>query len=191
MPNQPTPISPEELWQSQPKEEMNMTLATIRSTALKFQNKIRRRNIREYIGIVVGTVMYCGFTWFMPGLLTKIGALLTLVGMYFSVYQIYRYGSSQEVPVDSSAGDCLAFHRRELARQRDMLRRVGPWHIGPIMPGFVLFFVGVWVTNVNDMKGAIGMSISGVLAIAVFGFVYWLNERAANKLQQQIDALGE
>lgn len=191
MPNKPTPLSPEELWQSQPEEEMNVTLATIRSKSLKFQTRIRRRNIREYIGLIVGTVMYCGFLWFMPGLLTKIGAVLTLAGMYFSVYQIHRDGSSQEVPVDSSAGDCLEFHRRELTRQRDMLRRVGPWHIGPVMPGFVLFFAGVWVSNVHNTRSAIVMAVSGALAVAVFGFVYWLNVRAANKLQQELDGLGE
>jgi len=188
MPNKPTPA---ELWQSQPEEELNMTLATIRSTALKFQNRIRRRNIREYAGMVLGTVMYCTFMWFMPGLLLKIGAALTLAGMYYSVYQIHRDGSSREVPVDSAAGDCLEFHRRELTRQRDMLRRVGPWHIGPVMPGFVLFFAGVWMNSVDDTKSAIVMAISGILAVAVFGFVYWLNVRAANKLQQQIEALGD
>lgn len=191
MPNKPTPISPEELWQSQPEEEMNMTLATIRSTSLRFQNKIRRRNIREYVGLVVGVLMYGAFIWFMPGPLTKIGAVLTLVGMFFSVYQIYRDGSSQEVPVDSSAGDCLEFHRRELVRQRDMLRRVGPRQIGPVIPGFVLFFAGVWVSNVHNTRSAIVMAISGALAVAVFGAVYWLNVRGANKLQQELDALGE
>ena len=191
MPKKPTPVSPEELWQSQPEEEMNMTLATIRSKSLKFQTRIRRRNIREYVGLVAGTVMYCGFLWFLPDLLTKVGAVLTLAGMYFSVYQIHRDGSSQEVPVDSSAGDCLEFHRRELTRQRDMLRRVGPWQIGPVMPGFVLFYAGVWVSNVHNTRSAVVMAVSGALAVAVFAGVYWLNVRGANKLQQELDALGE
>ena len=191
MPDKPTPISPQELWQSQPEEDMNMTLATIRSTALKFQNRIRRRNIREYVGIVIGTIMYCGFILYVPGILTKLGAVLILAAMYFSVYQLHRDGSSEEVPVDASAGDCLAFHRRELIRQRDMLRRVGPWHIGPVMPGFLLFFAGTWVSSVHDTRAAVTMTICFVLAVSVFAFVYWLNVRAANKLQQQIEALGE
>jgi hypothetical protein len=191
MPDKPTPVNPQDLWQSQPEEEMNMTLATIRSKSLKFQAKIRRRNVREYLGLVVGTVMYGAFIWFLPGLLTKAGAVLTLAGMYFSVYQIFRDGSSQEVPVDSSAGDCLQFHRRELIRQRDMLRRVGPWQIGPVMPGFVLFFAGVWVSNVHNTRSAVVMALSGALAVSVFGFVYWLNVRGAKKMQQELDALGE
>lgn len=191
MPNKPTPPNPKELWQSQTEEETDMTLVDIRSRALKFQNKIRRRNMCEYVGIVIGTVMYCAFLWFLPGLLTKVGAVVTLAGMYFSVYQIYRDGSAREVPVDSPAGDCLEFHRRELIRQRDMLRRVGPLQIGPVLPGIVLFFAGVWMHNVQGRGDAIVMAISGVLAAGVFGFVYWLNVRAANKLDEEIQALGE
>jgi hypothetical protein len=191
MPDKPTPVNPQDLWQSQPEEEMNVTLATIRSKALKFQTKIRRRNIREYVGLAIGTVLYGAFVWFLPGLLTKVGAVLTLAGMCFSVYRIYRDGSSQEVPVDSSARDCLEFHRRQLVRQRDMLRRVGPRQIGPVMPGFVLFYAGVWDSSVRDTKSAIVMAITGILAASVFGFVYWCNVRAANKMQQELDALGE
>jgi len=191
VPNKLTPTSPEELWLNQPEEETNMTLKEIRSKALKFQTKIRRRNLIEYIGIVVGTAMYCGFMWYLPGVLVKLGAALTLAGMYFSVYQIRRDGSAREVPVDSSPTECLEFHRRELTRQRDMLRRVGPWHIGPALPGLALFFVGVWIENVDGLEESLIVGASGVLAAAVLSFVYWLNVRAANKLDQELESWGE
>lgn len=191
MPNKPTPNSPEELWQNQTEEETNMTLKDIRSKALRFQTKIRRRNLREYIGIVVGTVIYCGFMWYPSGPLFKLGAALTLAGMYFSVYQIRRDGSAREVPVDSPPRECLEFHRRELTRQRDMLRRVGPWHIGPMAPGLALLFVGSWIGNVRDLKDSLIVAASGVFAVAVLSFVYWLNVRAANKLEQELETLGQ
>ncbi len=191
MPNKLTPNSLEELWQNQTEEETNVTLKHIRSKALEFQTKIRRRNMVEYIGIVGGTVLYCGFMWYLPGLLVKLGAALTLAGMYFSVYQIRRDGSAHEVPVDSSPNECLEFHRRELTRQRDMLRRVGPWHIGPALPGLVLFFVGGWIENVDGLAESLAMAAVGVLALAVLSFVYWLNVRAANKLDQELEMWGE
>ncbi len=191
MPNKLTPNSPEELWQNQTEEETNVTLKDIRSQALKFQTKIRRRNLGEYIGIVVGTVIYCGFMWYLSGLLVKLGAAVTLAGMYFSVYQIRRDGSAHEVPVDSPPSECLEFHRQELTRQRDMLRRVGPWHIGPMMPGLSLFFVGSWIGNVHDLKDSLIVAASGVLTVAVLSFVYWLNVRAANKLDQELETLSQ
>jgi hypothetical protein len=183
----PTPNNPLDLWLSQTEEETKMSLEEIRQKAQAFQQKIRRRNIREYISIVFGTIPYCGVTWYLDHPVIRVGAVLTLIGMYYSVYQIYRDGSAQEVPAD---GECLGFHRRELTKQRDMLRRVGPCHIGPIIPGMLLFYAGAWLSKVDDQRSAIIMSISGLLALSVFAFVYWLNVRAATKLQHELDALG-
>lgn len=59
------------------------------------------------------------------------------------------------------------------------------------MPGLVLFFVGVWIANVDDLEESLIMAASGVLAVAVLSFVYWLNVRAANKLDQELETLGE
>ena len=92
--------------------------------------------------------------------------------------------------MDSPAGDCLDFHRSELTKQRDMLRRVGPWQIGPVLPGVALFFVGNWVNEVDGLREALVMGTAGLLTLAVFGFVYWLNVRAANKLDVELEALG-
>ncbi len=191
MPDQPSPPKPQELWQSQTEEETNLTLVDIHNKAEQFQTNIRRRNLREAISIIASTVIYCGFLWFLPGALTKLGAALTLAGMYFSFYQLYRDGSAREVPADAPAGDCVEFHRRELRRQRDLLRRVGPWQIGPILPGVVVFFAGVWQANVRDSEDAWIMGLSGALSLGVLGFVYWLNVRAANKLDEQLRALDD
>jgi len=35
------------------------------------------------------------------------------------------------------------------------------------------------------------MTITAILGSAVLGFVYWLNERAANRLQRDLDLLPE
>ena len=73
--------------------------------------------------------------------------------MYYAVYQIRRDGASRELPADAPAGECLAVHRRQLTRQRDMLRRVGPWQIGPIVPGLALFYAGLWIEKVAPTVG--------------------------------------
>jgi hypothetical protein len=95
------------------------------------------------------------------------------------------------VPVDVAAGDCLAFHRGKLERQRDLLRRVGPWQLGPMVPGLGLFFAGLWLRNVNDRGDVLAMTITGLLMAAVLVVVYWLNIRAANELQRELDLLPE
>jgi hypothetical protein len=187
----PAPDGPEALWQSQREEQPSMTLADIRRKAQTFQTKIRRRNIREYLFSGAGTIVFAAFIWILPGLITKIGCALTLLAIYFVVYQLHRDGSAREVPAEAAAGDCLAFHRRELERQRDLLRRVGPWQIGPMVPGLALFFAGLWVANVDDRGDVVAMTISGLLMAAVLAIVYWLNVRAANQLQREVDLLTE
>lgn len=186
----PTPNSPQDLWQSQTEEEIEMTPGDIRRMAQKFQTKILRRNIREAIFTVLGTAMYIGFIWQMPGTLLKSGCAVSLIGICISGYRLLHEGSSQDVPAAASAGDCLEFHRRELTKQRDMLRQVGIRQMGPVMPGFVLFYAGAWIENVDGTADAVVMGGSGVLAVAVFVLVYWLNVHAANKLQSELDELG-
>jgi hypothetical protein len=168
-----------------------MALADIRRQAETFQTRIRRRNAREYAGVVVGTILYGVFIWILPGIVTKIGSALTLLAMYYAVYQIRRDGASRELPADAPAGECLAFHRRELTRQRDMLRRVGPWQIGPIVPGLALFYAGLWIEKVRSREDAVIMTITAILGLALLAFVYWLNVRDANRLQRDLDLLPE
>jgi len=187
----PAPESPEALWQSQTEEHPAMTLADIRRKAQTFQRKIRVRNIREYVLAVGAALTYGWFIWIFTGLLTRIGSAVTLVAICFAVYQLHRDGSSRGVPVDAAAGGCLTFHRRELERQRDLLRRVGRWQIGPLLPGQILFFAGLWISNVDDRGDAVVMTITGLLMAAVLAGVYWLNVRAASELQRQLDLLTE
>lgn len=191
MPTNSTPDSPQELWRSQKEEAPAMTLADIRRKAETFQTTIHRRNAREYIGVAFGTILYGVFIWILPGLLTKFGAALTLLAMYYAVWQLHRDGAARELPADAAAGDCLAFHRRELTRQRDMLRRVGPWHIGPMVPGLGLLFAGLWLEKVRSSEDAVIMALSALFSLTVLAVVYWLNVRAANRLQRDLDLLPE
>jgi hypothetical protein len=168
-----------------------MSLADIRRTAQTFQTTIGRRNAREYLFAVAGSIAFLAMMWILPGLVTKIGCAMTLLAIYFVVYQLHRDGSARVVPVDVAAGDCLAFHRGKLERQRDLLRRVGPWQLGPMVPGLGLFFAGLWLRNVNDRGDVLAMTITGLLMAAVLVVVYWLNIRAANELQRELDLLPE
>jgi Flp pilus assembly protein TadB len=189
VPIDPTPHSPEALWQSQKEETPTMTLAEIRQKAQQFQTKIRWRNAREYAGAGLATILYGVMIWILPGVLTKIGAVVTLAAIYFVVYQLHRDGASRHLPADAAAGDCLAFHRHELERQRDLVSSVGPWHLGPMVPGLALFFTGLWMENVKDSEDALIMTISALLAATMLGLVYWLNVRAARHLQRELDQL--
>ena len=49
MPNELNPNDPRNLWQSQEGEDVTITLEEIRLRAARFERRIRRRNLREYV----------------------------------------------------------------------------------------------------------------------------------------------
>jgi hypothetical protein len=66
-----------------------------------------------------------------------------MAGTLCIVVQIYKRASPVTLPVDLALTASLEFHRRELVRQRDLLRSVWRWYIGPIVPGLVVFYAGI------------------------------------------------
>ena len=78
----------------------------------------------------------------------------------------------------------MHFHRRELVRQRDLLRSVLWWYIGPFVPGLVVFGSGV-----TPRRGAGSLLNAMPLSLHVRLGGLWLNRRAAARLDRQIAEL--
>ena len=78
-----------------------------------------------------------------------------------------------------------------MTRQRDLLNRVGPWHLAPMVPGLALFFAGLWIEHVHDREDAVIMTLTGLFLATALAVPYWLNVRAANQLQRDLDLLAE
>ena len=132
---------------------------------------------------------------FASSLLAKAGSSLVVLGTLFIAWRLFTRAASIPVPfaneVDRGLGEaCIRFHQRELERQRDLLRTVWRWYLGPLVPGFlVLFasrFVDAWAKGRGPIIACLG---SALLVVLVFAGVGWLNARGARKLQWEIDAL--
>ena len=177
MSSDPNPNDAPGLWQNQPSEPLQMTVEEIRMKAAQFQKKIARRNLREYVAVAIVVVVFTGYAIFLPGALIKAGSILTVVAALFVAYRLHHKGSSRPVPAAIALSSSVEFHRKELERQRDLLRGVWLWYLGPFVPGMVLFGLGA-----GSVIWASGLA-------AIFGGVWWLNARAARKLQREIDAL--
>ena len=171
------------LWQNQPTEAFHIALAEVHARALKFQRRVRFRNIREYLAAAF--VLFF-FTWTAATVadpIRRAGAILMVAGVLYVVWHLYRWGSSREV-----TGDCLEFHRRELERQRDLLQNIWRWYLGPMIPGLLVIMLAgfhdrgsrthTWFVIVYLLLGAL-----------LFYGVGRLNQRAARRLQRQIEEL--
>jgi hypothetical protein len=166
-----------------------MPLTEIREKGRKFQRKIAFRNLREYAAIAVVTVFFGASMWKYPPLM-RAGAGLCIAGGLYVGYQLHRRGSSRAMADGLAAASCLDFHRRELERQRNALMGVWSWYLGPLIPGLAVLMAGVGMAVPGHSKMAwTFVSVYSAAVALAFYFVGRLNQRAARRLQRQIDEI--
>jgi hypothetical protein len=162
-----------------------MPLEEIQRRALRFENRIQSRNLREYAGGAVGLAVFTYYIFKFPSPMTRAGSALVIAGMLYVMVQIYRRASPDKVPADLAWTASLEFHRRELVRQRDLLRSVWRWYIGPLIPGLLVFTAG----TMPQHAPAWTFLALVLFYLVVFGGIVWLNHRAAVGLDRQIAEL--
>lgn len=173
------------LWQGQPAEPLDTKREDIAHRAQGLQDSIRRRNVLEYAAALLVIAAFGAYIWLFPGLLTRLGAGLVIAGTVYVVVQLYRRGGVRALPADTAA-TCLEFHRQELVRQHELLRDVWRWYLGPFVPGLALFLAG---RALEGPGGWLAPVVAGLACVLVLGAIWWLNARAAEALQHEIDAL--
>ena len=178
------------IWQNQKSEGVHMSVAEIRLRAGKYNHKVLWRNAREYIAALAVTVFFSLNFLHTDDMLTRFGFGLIVAGMIYVCWNLHSKGSARGLPQDLGAATCLLFHRRELERQRDLLRGVWRWYLGPMIPGLAVIIVAAALSGavrVNHFGWMI--AVYSVVVVLVFGFIARLNTRAALRLQQRIDEL--
>lgn len=185
MNHHPAEEDPRSLWRDQELPPLQpLPPQELAEKAAKLQGTVSRRNRRELIAAAVIAPVFLFYAWFFPHWLSKLGALLTVGGTGVVVWQLHRRASAQPLP-QALATSLLAFHRGELARQRDALRSVWLWYVAPIVPGITLFLCGRQIENGRWEPWAF------IIAALLMLGVVLLNRYAARRLQRDIDALDQ
>ncbi len=187
----PEDFDPRGLWQAQTKEHDAMTLATIHQKARAFDRKIQWRNAREHFACGLALALFAPALFLPFHWLMKAGAAWVMLAVLYVAWQLQRRASNEGMPLPGE--NLVDAYRRQLVRQRDALRSVGSWYIGPMIPGLVLVQAGMWLTppkhGVPIERAHAGQLVSAAVVAAVFGGVWWLNQRGARQLQKRIDEL--
>ncbi len=178
------------VWQMQKTEGVHMSVDEIRLGAGKFSRKIQWRNAREYAAALVVTLFFAFSFARTTDPLMRAGFAIEIAGISYVCWHLYTRGSWHRLPEDLGAASSLQFHRCELQRQRDLLRGVWRWYLGPMIPGLVILMVAIARTNPGHMPH-FGWFVSGyaIVCLLLFGFIGRLNQRAARQLQKKIDEL--
>lgn len=160
--------------------------------ASSFENRIRLRNMLEYAAGAFVLVLFTGtgiaaackgeMMIALANALVVAGTIVVLANLRRRAANLVRR------PEDA----CRVHLRRQYCHQRDALRAVPLWYIGPLVPGIALFYGAVtWnVAQVTGWSAALD-GIAGPLAITfgIFGAIALANGLAARALTRKIDEL--
>ena len=180
------------LWQNQPQEDFNMSIEDIRLKASRFQGTVSFRNARE---LVVGTflvVVFASFAYLAPTPLGKAAEVLSAAGVAFVMWQLIRQARAATIDEVCLVTDWAGFHRAQLVRQRDALRGVWLWYLAPLVPGALLHWIAASQADLAEGNLAAALAKTGLgilIAALVFGGILWLNLKAANGIQAEIDKI--
>jgi len=178
-------------WQDSVSHAQSPDIGKLRSDADRFYRQVRLRNLIEYAASVLVVACFIVIAVKAPSPVTKLGAVLIIFGTLVAAWQLRRRASAVAPPAADSALPVLVHQRAQLMRQREALASVGLWYLLPFAPGMALMMfapaiehgLGVFLT----MRARDIASLAFILA--VFGGVWWLNQRAAGKLQKAIDEI--
>ena len=176
------------LWREQPVAESTPSIEQLRKAARRFHLRVALRNAVEYVACVLVCIGFGFYIVHFPQLLIRAGSVLVMMGAFLVAWQMHRRASSRPLPSDAGAQSWLAFRRAQLARQRDALRSVAWWYIGPFVPGVVVFRCGVEFELDDSAPFARGWKANLLIAVVLLCVIAW-NWFAAWRLQRKIDAL--
>jgi len=176
------------IWQCQPVEGVKMSVDAIRLRAGKFERKVWRRNLRESIAALIVIPFFAYFFLKAGDIPFRVTWGLFMAGMIWVVVQLWRRGRPKTVPAAMGSSTAVEFFRRELERQRDLVKEVWTWYLVPLVPGYVALNVAD-ALNVHGPGGWVRLGLLDVFLAIVFIGTWQLNVYAARCLQRSIDEL--
>ena len=190
MPEEQSPDDVRNLWLCQNVEHTPMTLEQVREKARDCQRTIRWRNAVEYAAIAATSVFFAWTIFRIPLAGMRVGAALCILGGWYVAYQLHRRARSRSAPADLAPTPCMEFHRGELVRQRDYLRKIWQWYLGPFVPGLASLIVAAGAANPSRLPRVWPFLAGYALVVALaFFLIARMNLRAAGRLQKQIEDL--
>ncbi len=189
MSNESEGNDPRTLWQAQSIDAPRISLQFVRSRIHDLKRRAWRRNAFEYVVGALGIIVSAWFIWAMPlhVPILKVGMGLTGLAGVWVIFRWHRNAAAQDVAADLGVLDALAFYRRQLERQRDVRKSNWRWYLLPFAPGIVLLLAGILIEFDPAPWAHFWFGVGWT--ILVIGTGVFVNERAARRLQQDIDAL--
>jgi hypothetical protein len=176
-----------DLWQRQELEEMKMSVEELRARASKLQKRIQWRNLREQLASGIVVVWFASMSMKVSATVPRTSFGLIIAGAIYTAVHLYVWGEVRPLPSEPGSQSCIDFYRCELERQRDLLRSIWKWYLGPLIPGLALFVGWGIVTSPPERRWL--PELFAFVCVACFWAVARVNSRAARRFDRQIKEL--
>ena len=180
------------LWGADIAQVSLMTPDQMRKHSGKFRDTIVARNARESIAGLIVIIIFAYFLFAAPSQIAQLGAALTIAGVSFVLWALHNKASAAEPSELAIASSIMAFHRRQLTKQRDALKSVWIWYLLPLLPGPVLYYIGTtpaFVAGGGLLMGIVQSLPYFAYGALIIGAIWLLNRYAAKRLDREIKAL--
>jgi hypothetical protein len=151
----------------------------------QFERGVRWRKRREVVSAIGGLVVGVGYFWRADSLAPQIAWGLSTATALFLIWYLASKTSVKPMPSEMSFASSLAFYRRELNRQRELLRSVAWLWLLPMLPAVLGELIGRGFAASKPLLTP--TQFGGYLLICFL--VGWLYEQSARKLQARSDSL--
>ena len=165
-----------------------MSIEELRRRAGKFERRIRRRNIREYVACLIAAGLMGYFYITSHDVASRVTFALFMAAMLWIVIALHRTGSAKRTPLDEDTLTTQRFYREELKRQLHVVRSVWWWYLAPMVPGCIACTVSYLMKPHHSGAWAGLAFINAIFFVSFYG-VWRLNMRAARCLERMIDQL--
>jgi uncharacterized membrane protein YfcA len=183
---------PKTLWKEQTMQAAHFSPDYLERQSHCLTRAVRRRNTVEYVAAALVAAFFGANALGLFGMpdhpvqaVTHVaGSLLMVAGAAVIAWQLHVRASA--TPPNPGATGTLGYHLAALKRQRDALRAVWLWYVGPLIPGFIVLFAGAWLNPDADKST---LAIIQSIVVLVLAGVLWINRRAAKRMQREIERL--
>jgi hypothetical protein len=182
---------PKDLWLSQPTEGPTMTLRLIQQRSRALRTRTRKKLLGTLAGPLATGVFYAfgmkEFAALRPVIqpLFAFAFAWSLAGLYF----LNRRMWSAPIQPDAGLIPSLQFCRSEIERQRDLLRRVLLWSLGPILLAIGAFVLALAMVGTRE-RGIIPNGLPFLILIVAWIIAYFIIRfREQQALQRELDEL--
>jgi hypothetical protein len=184
---------PKNIWLNQPTQKPTMTLRQIQQRSRDLRAITRKKLLGTLAGPLAAGFFYAfGMRELSPPRqvlqpLFAFALAWSLVGLFF----VNRKMWSAEIPADAGLASGLEFCRMEIERQRDLLRRVLLWSLGPLLMAIGTFVLALAMVGTRD-RGIFPNGLPFLILIVVWIVAYFMIRlREQGALQRELDELSE